>query len=140
MKTYLTPILLAFLFFTACSSEIDNSLDAEIEEIEMGLFTATQINGESPTKYSIAERMNHYKVPGLSIAVIKDGKIHWAKGYGIANTLENRKVEVSPNTLFQAGSISKPIAALSVLKMAQEGKLDLDEDVNTYLQNWEMEN
>ncbi|MBK6281427.1 MAG: serine hydrolase, partial [Draconibacterium sp.] len=63
----------------------------------------------------------------------KNGKIRWAKGYGIANI--NDSSEVKTNTLFQAGSISKPIAALAALKLVQEGKIDLDEDVNTYLKD-----
>lgn len=79
--------------------------------------------------------MDHYNVPGLSIAVIKERELRWAKGYGIVNVINNEKVDVTPNTLFQAGSISKPIAALSVLKLAEEGVLDLEGDVNTYLEN-----
>lgn len=138
MKTNLTSFLLALLFFTACSSEIDNSLEKEIAEIESGLITTVQIEGEMPTKYTLSKRMEHYKVPGLSIAVIKDRKLHLAKGYGIENTVANQKVEVTPNTLFQAGSISKPLAALSALKLAEEGLLDLDQNVNTYLRDWKI--
>jgi len=55
--------------------------------------------------------MAHFKVPGLSIAVIKNGKLAWAKGYGIANS--ETKKNVNTDTLFQAGSISKPVAALA---------------------------
>lgn len=138
MKTNLTPFLLTLLFFTACAGEVDNSLHTEIEDIESGLITTIQIDGDLPTKHTISKRMDHYKVPGLSIAVIKDRKLHWAKGYGIANVVANEVVEVTPNTLFQAGSISKPVAALSVLKMAEEGVLDLDQDVNTYLRDWKI--
>jgi CubicO group peptidase (beta-lactamase class C family) len=80
--------------------------------------------------------MEHYDVPGVSIAVVKDGKVHWAKGYGLANTETGR--EVTAQTLFQAGSISKPLAALAALKLWEEGRLDLDTDVNTYLKNWKV--
>ncbi|WP_373523522.1 serine hydrolase domain-containing protein [Aquiflexum sp.] len=138
MKTNYSLLLIALLFFTACASEIDNSLNAEIEEIESGLITTIQIDGNLPTKHTLSKRMDHYKVPGLSIAVIKDRKLHWAKGYGISNKVSNEKVEVTNNTLFQAGSISKPLAALSVLKLAEEGVLDLDQDVNTYLRDWKI--
>ncbi len=138
MKTILTPLLLTFCLFTACNSDSENKPTAEIEEIEKNLTTKVQIDGKEPTKYTITERMDHYNVPGLSIAVIKDGKLHWAKGYGIGNTIKNEKVEIRDNTLFQAGSISKPVAALSVLKLVEEGLLDLDEDVNTYLKDWKI--
>lgn len=138
MRTIFTPIFFTLFIFTACTSETNNSLGAEIEEIEKSLITTVQIDGELPTKYTLLERMEHYNVPGLSIAVIKGGKLHWAKGYGIANVIKDEKVEVTTNTLFQAGSISKPLAALSVLKLAEEGVLDIDENVNNYLKNWEI--
>jgi len=81
--------------------------------------------------------MDHYDVPGVSIAVIDNGEIKWAKGYGIANTIEGQ--EVLTKTLFQAGSISKPLAALSVLKLKEDGKIELDEDVNNYLIDWKIQ-
>jgi CubicO group peptidase (beta-lactamase class C family) len=80
--------------------------------------------------------MKHYNVPGVSIAVVENGKIKWAKGYGIANTETGTKVD--SETLFQAGSISKPVAALSVLKLLEDGSVTLDEDVNSYLKNWQI--
>ena len=53
--------------------------------------------------------MKYHKIPGVSIAVVKNGGISWAKGYGIANTMNGKEVDV--NTLFQAGSTSEAIAA-----------------------------
>lgn len=126
----------AIVFFSCLSIVFAQEKDAEINAIENNLMAAIQIKGEPVNKYSIAERMEHYKVPGISIAVVKDGVIRWAKGYGIANTKDSSKVNI--NTLFQAGSISKPIAALAALKLVQEGKIDLDEDVNTYLKDWKV--
>jgi len=93
--------------------------------------------GDSLVTYSIGERMERYKVPGVSVAVVREGKLRWAKGYGIANTSTGSKVD--EQTLFQAGSISKPVAALAALKLWEEGKVDLDEDVNNYLQGWKVE-
>ncbi|MEQ6118028.1 serine hydrolase domain-containing protein [Reichenbachiella sp. MALMAid0571] len=93
-------------------------------------------SGNFTKEESLIERMNHYKVPGVSIAVVDSGGTMWAKGFGIANTVNGKKV--GTETLFQAGSISKPIAALSVLKLFEEGKVDLDEDVNTYLKDWKI--
>lgn len=131
-------LLFSLIIFISCTDESKDALDSEIDEIERSLTTTIQIEGDSPKKYTISDRMDHYNVPGISIAVIKDRKLHWAKGYGIANTIENKNIEVTSNTLFQAGSISKPVAALSILKLVEEGKLDLDENINTYLQNWEV--
>ncbi|MDR7130605.1 CubicO group peptidase (beta-lactamase class C family) [Algoriphagus sp. 4150] len=134
MKTIFNAILSAAFFFTSCNYGAKDSINSEIEEIEKSLITTIQIEGVPFEKHTLLDRMDHYNVPGLSIAVIKDRKLHWAKAYGLAND----KIEVNTNTLFQAGSISKPLAALSVLKLVEDGILDLDEDVNSYLKNWEI--
>ncbi|RKN80313.1 class A beta-lactamase-related serine hydrolase [Ulvibacterium marinum] len=82
--------------------------------------------------------MEDYNVPGVSIALARHGKIEWVRAYGIANEENGQKVDV--NTLFQAGSISKPIAALAALQLFEKGLVRLDEDVNNYLQGWKIEN
>jgi CubicO group peptidase (beta-lactamase class C family) len=74
-------------------------------------------------------------VPGVGIAVIHNGAIEWVKGYGVQRI--GGKL-VTPDTLFQAGSISKPIAALAALHLVQQGKLQLDADVNSVLTTWKV--
>jgi CubicO group peptidase (beta-lactamase class C family) len=78
--------------------------------------------------------MKFYHVQGVSIAVVKNYQIEWARGYGWADSAEQRPVTTS--TLFQAGSISKSLNAVGVLKLVQDGKLDLYTDINTYLKSW----
>jgi CubicO group peptidase (beta-lactamase class C family) len=73
-------------------------------------------------------------VPAVSIAVIKDFKIHWAKAYGVADVESGQAADTG--TAFQAASISKPVFAMAVVKLAQDGRLSLDADVNTYLRSW----
>ncbi len=80
--------------------------------------------------------MAHYGVPGVSIAVIKDNKIAWARSYGVMD--KDSKEPVTNQTLFQAGSISKPVAAYCALKVVESGKINLDENVNTYLKSWQL--
>jgi CubicO group peptidase (beta-lactamase class C family) len=108
----------------------------EINSIENSLIKNIQIKGDSIQKFNILERMDFYKVPGVSIAIVENGKIKWAKGYGYANTETGTKVNAS--TLFQAGSISKPLAALSALKLFENDSLDLNKDVNYYLKKWQI--
>jgi CubicO group peptidase (beta-lactamase class C family) len=87
-------------------------------------------------RYSIEELMEKLHVPGVSIAVVKDFKLHWAKGYGVADKESGRPVDTE--TRFQAASISKPVTALAAMRLVQAQKLSLDADVNTFLQSWKV--
>ena len=128
-------ILFIFGSFLLQSCKIKQSSETEIRTIENSLSYPVQVK-DDPLFFNLQERMVHYKVPGVSIAVVKDGQLHWTKAYGTANT--EFRTSVTPNTLFQAASISKPLAALAVLKLAEEGKIDLDTDINQYLKSWKL--
>jgi CubicO group peptidase (beta-lactamase class C family) len=80
--------------------------------------------------------MQRSGVPGLSVAVIRDFAIHWTRGYGVADVVSRSRT--TPDTLFQAASISKPVAAMAVLKAVQDGRLNLDDDVNRVLTSWKV--
>ncbi|MDQ0169326.1 CubicO group peptidase (beta-lactamase class C family) [Paenibacillus tundrae] len=70
-------------------------------------------------------------MPGVSIAVIHDFKLDWAQGFRVCEA--GKPEPVTEKTLFQAASVSKPIFAVAVMRLVQEGKLDLERDVNDYL-------
>jgi CubicO group peptidase (beta-lactamase class C family) len=82
------------------------------------------------------ELMDLLGVRGVSIAVIQDFKIHWAKAYGVADASTGALVDT--DTLFQAASMSKPVAAMAVLHAVQDQKFALDADVNTILKSWKI--
>ena len=107
-----------------------------IERIENGLRLDATPAGEQPRTASLAERMQYHHVAGVSIAVINDGRLEWAKGYGVLEAGQN--TAVTPDSIFQACSISKAVTAVAVWRLAQDGMLDLDEDVNTYLKSWKI--
>ncbi|MCI0391089.1 MAG: serine hydrolase [Acidobacteria bacterium] len=111
-----------------------SDLNSRIKSVEKGLLPSVIIKGE-PT-WTLDERMRHYKVPGVSVAVINNFKVEWAKAYGVKDI--DTKEPVSTETLFQAGSISKPVAAMVALKKVQEGKIALDEDINNKLISWKL--
>lgn len=85
---------------------------------------------------SLEAAMQAVGVPGMSVAVIRDFEIHWSRGYGTADVLTGAPARAE--TLFQAASISKPVTAMAVLKAVQDGRLNLDEDVNRYLTSWKV--
>jgi CubicO group peptidase (beta-lactamase class C family) len=84
----------------------------------------------------VEAEMERRQIPGLSLAIIDGGKIVKAKGYGV--TEKGGETPVTVSTLFQAGSISKPVSALGALRLAERGELDLDEDVNAKLSTWKV--
>ena len=84
----------------------------------------------------VGSEMRKRHIPGLSLAIIQDGKIVKAKGYGV--TEKGGETPVTASTLFQAGSISKPVSALGALRLVEQGKLALDEDVNAKLVTWKV--
>src|ERR1700681_3767919 len=87
---------------------------------DLNLLPPTITQGEKPATTKLTERMAALHVPGVSIAVIHDKKIEWAKGYGVVSL---GGAPVTPETLFQAGSISKPVTAMAVMHLVQTGKL-----------------
>lgn len=84
----------------------------------------------------ISSQMPKNHVTGLSLAIIEGGKIVRAQGYGFAD--KSLGIKVTPHTLFQAGSISKSVAALGALHLVEAGKLSLDANINTYLTTWKL--
>jgi CubicO group peptidase (beta-lactamase class C family) len=95
------------------------------------LLEVRLLPGERDT---LVDRMRAYDVPGLSLAVIADGRIALQRAYGAREA--GRPAPVEPTTLFQACSISKPVTALALLRLVDSGALDLDADVNERLTAW----
>lgn len=86
--------------------------------------------------FTLAERMAAYEVPGVSIAVIHNGKIDWARGWGVRDLATC--LPVTPDTAFQAASISKLATAVVALRAVEQGKLSLDADINRSLRGWKL--
>jgi CubicO group peptidase (beta-lactamase class C family) len=104
-------------------------------KVENGLLPPVLINGEHKV-YSILDRLAFYKIPGVSVAVIDNFQVAWAKGYGYRD--KEQHLVVDADTLFEAGSISKPVAAVGALSLVERHKLSLDEDVNRKLSSWKV--
>jgi len=114
---------------------VSAEVQKHIHNVESGLLPAVIIKDAPHQTHTLSERMASMHVNGVSIAVIHNGQIEWARGYGVSAI---GGPQVTPETLFQAGSISKPVAALAALRMVQQGKLSLDADVNSMLKSWKL--
>jgi CubicO group peptidase (beta-lactamase class C family) len=110
--------------------------EARIQRIEAQVLDLPMGEKEPPLRLNLAQAMQVYNVPGLSVAVIDNYQIAWAKGYGVIEA--GSTTPVGTGTLFQAGSISKPVAATAALTLVEKGKLSLDEDVNQKLKTWKV--
>lgn len=107
-----------------------------IASVEAELLPTWWIAGEEPEGATLNKRMFIHQTPALSVAVIRDGRIDWTHAWGMANVAE--RVEATPQTLFQAASISKLFAAMTALSLAEAGEVSLDGNVNAQLQRWQL--
>ncbi len=121
-------------FLSASNNSPQDPQDKRIFLIENGLQPAVMFDGDP--SWNINQRMAFYGVPGVSIAIINDYKVDLVKHYGVTDKETNQPV--NNETLFQAGSISKPVAAYGALKLVESGKLSLDQPVNRYLKCWQI--
>src|SRR4030042_5476837 len=142
IQVYIVPICLLPLFVPgpalSSASYAPQDLAARIQRVENGLIPnpGIVIKGQPPGKAGLAERMKVYRVPGLSIAVINGYELEGEEGYGIRES--GRTSPVPPETLFQAASISKPVAAATALYYVERGILRFDAGVNSRLRSWKI--
>lgn len=125
-------VLIVVLNVTGCAQPEDEI--STISLVEESLLPATIIEGEPG--YDLADRMAHHRVPGVSIAVIGDAEIRWVKHYGVMDVDERRPV--SDSTLFNIGSLSKAVTAVTILSLADDGLIDLNASINDQLRSWHL--
>jgi len=104
--------------------------------IEHHLRYGVHVDGQPDVAMELLDRMRSYHVPGVSIAVIDNERVVFAKGYGVAQFGGSKAVDTT--TLFLAGSISKPVFASGFLRLAEDRKISLDADINTLLKSWHL--
>jgi len=132
-----SAMLVVLTIFDSCSAlRHDRSAENRIAAVEIGLDPPVVIAGEPIEKWTIAMQMRRLHVPAVSVAVINDYKIDWARAWGV--TEAGGKRPATSDTIFQAGSISKPVASMAAMRLAQDGRLNLDANVNDYLTTWKV--
>ncbi len=123
---YSIQLISIFFLIISCSKK-------EVVNFEDHLIPSIQVKNELRF-YNLQGRMEHYHVPGLSMVIIKDGKMILNKGYGFSRTDDSIKID--SKTIFQAGSIAKTITAVGIMKLVDKGILNLDENIDVYLKSW----
>ena len=106
---------------------------AQMQAIVEGVQTP---NRQGLDVLTLEEVMERFGVPGMTVAVIHDFDVHWARGYGVADVETGARVDVE--TLFQAASISKPVTAMAAMVAVQQGRFSLDDDINAILRSWQL--
>jgi CubicO group peptidase (beta-lactamase class C family) len=129
----LGALLLAVASFTPALAQ-DSA--AATRRLADSLLPRILIAGEPPPARRLTDRLAYHNVPAVSVAVINGHEIEWAGAWGMADVATERPATAA--TLFQAASISKPVAATAALTLVQEGRLDLDANVNGYLTSWQL--
>jgi CubicO group peptidase (beta-lactamase class C family) len=136
LKITLLTVLQLLLFISIHAQKnptYSKAIEAKIKQVENNLSGWVKIL-DSSSGLNLHTEMQKRKVHGVSIAVINNYKLEWARGYGWADTTDHRPV--TTETLFQAASISKSLNAMGVLKLADQKKIDLHQDINTWLRSW----
>jgi CubicO group peptidase (beta-lactamase class C family) len=110
---------------------------AEAQSFEHRLTPLVHLEG-APERATLAERMAYYRVPGVSIALVHEGRIAWARAWG-AISADPSAARVSSETVFEAASISKVVTDFAVMRLVERGELDIDAPVDRYLERWRLE-
>jgi CubicO group peptidase (beta-lactamase class C family) len=129
LRSYALALGTLLLASAACARS-----DQRSTQIITGLEQTYYVAGAPRAPQTLAERMGYYRVPGVSIAVIDDYRVTWVYAAGFADVAS--RAPVSTSTLFQAASMSKPVAAAGILRLFEEKGLSLDADVNALLRTW----
>lgn len=116
----------------------EEAADARIARVEAGLSPPVVAKGQPVQKMGLHERMAFHKVPAVSIALIDGGRVQWARAYGVVSAAGEPNRAATVDTLFQAASVSKPVSAMGVLQLVQQGKLSLDAPANDQLHAWKI--
>jgi len=111
-------------------------VEARIQRVQHGLALPVLVKGRPDQRLALMDRMRVYHTPAVSVAVINNGAIEWARAWGVKQL--GKPSPADENTLFAAGSISKPVAAMGALRMVQDGRLGLTEDVNIKLKSFKV--
>ena len=131
VRALLTPMVC--VSFAATNAQERLSPQQRLSSVESHLTRYVILKNSDHAYMRLQAEMERLRVPAVSIAAIRSGRIDWAQAYGVISVGGER---ATTRTLFSAASISKPLTAVGVLKLVEEGRVDLDAQANHYLKRW----
>lgn len=132
-----TLLFAAIASAQACATPPQASANPDVlAALDNGLRPSTLQAGETLPAWSLQERMIFHKVPGVAIAILRDGKVVQTAGFGVRE--RGTQDAVNADTLFSVGSISKVVTAATTLRQVAAGRIDLDRNINGYLTSWQV--
>ncbi len=129
-------VLLAYLLVAPLQAQPTEVAGDDPAELIARIEAPREPGSSEDAGKSLAELMETHGVSALSVAVVENYRLHWARAYGVAD--ETTGALADTETLFQAASISKPVSAMAVLRAVQDGRFDLDDDINSILRSWKL--
>ncbi|WP_372770719.1 serine hydrolase domain-containing protein [Pseudoalteromonas sp.] len=141
MSLFIVRILvitsMSVALFYSCVTIAQSAFQTNINAFEFELTSRNSDTAKPNVLTMLSSRLADLNVPGAGVAVIENGELIWAHGFG--TQLAGKSMPVDENTVFSVGSVSKMVNAALILRLVAEGKLDLDTDVNKYLKSWRVE-
>ncbi len=132
-----TGLLLACLLAVPLQAQPIEAAADDPAELIARIEAPREAGSSDDSGKSLAELLETHGIPALSVAVVQDYRLHWARAYGVAD--ESTGAPANTETLFQAASISKPVSAMAVLRAVQDGLFELDDDINSILRSWQLQ-
>ncbi|MBM3312468.1 MAG: beta-lactamase family protein, partial [Candidatus Aminicenantes bacterium] len=105
-----------------------------VRAAERGLMRTVYLKGLSPERLTLVDRLAFYRVPGIGLAVVDKNAVEWSRAYGLKDAQSGQTL--TPETVGQAGALSQLVASAVVFKLAQDGRLRLDDEVRRHLKSW----
>jgi N-acyl-D-amino-acid deacylase len=132
-KVLVGPVLVSVVLATACGEATSPPVDPPVTPPPSSEtpISGAAVAGMEPYEQRVRDLMKTYGIPGGAVAVVRDGKLFYARGFGYAD-VENR-TPVQPDALFRIASVSKPITSAAIMKLVEEGKLALDDRVAPFI-------
>lgn len=134
---WITGFLLACLLVAPLQAQSTEAAADDPAELIARIEAPREAGSSEDAGKSLAELMETHGVSALSVAVVEDYRLHWARAWGVAD--ETTGALADTETLFQAASISKPVSAMAVLRAVQDGLFELDDDINSILCSWKLQ-